>query len=390
MRIALSISLWLLPLLLFGFNGEFSYIQIKAEEGDGVYSLHRSYGLNQSSCNHRQFYKLNKTHKGKGLIKGKMYMLPILEFKYNGTSIRSTLDSNDMQFAIAIKAYNVDLQKRGIKKLLYKDDHRLWIPYEMLHCGSKPALSRPVKPRVKTIELFGKEHEKVIVKDKSLEGRVFYIVAGHGGPDPGTTGASKNHMLCEDEYAYDVSLRLTKKLIEHGAIAYMINRDKNDGIRDDKYLECDYDELLYDDVMMSRNQIVRLRQRTNAINRLYNKHKKQGINSQTVLSIHIDSRAENQKADVFFIHHDKSVKGNLLADRFHDVFAKKYKKYQSTRGYKGNVQGRNLFVLRESKPLAVLVELGNIKNTHDQKRILLASNRQALAEWLYEGLISAP
>ena len=109
-----------------------------------------------------------------------------------------------------------------------------------------------------------------------------------------------------------------------------------------------------------------------------------------MISVHIDSRHENQKADVFFYHHTKSVKGNHLADRMMAVFDEKYSKYQSSRGYKGKVQGRNLQVLRESKPLAVFVELGNIQNTFDQKRFLLKDNRQLLAEWLYEGLISKP
>ena len=64
-----------------------------------------------------------------------------------------------------------------------------------------------------------------------------------------------------------------------------------------------------------------------------------------------------------------------------------YNKYQKNRGYRGTVTPRDLHMLREPNCTAVYVELGNIANTFDQQRFLLASNRQLLAEWLMEGLI---
>jgi N-acetylmuramoyl-L-alanine amidase len=39
------------------------------------------------------------------------------------------------------------------------------------------------------------------------------------------------------------------------------------------------------------------------------------------------------------------------------------------------------------KPPAVYIELGNIRNGFDQQRIVLGSNRGALANWLLEGLL---
>jgi len=298
-----------------------------------------------------------------------------------------------MSFALLIQDYNESLVAQGLKKESYTKDKLLLVPYSMMYCGERPKAvmaSTKAERTYRNIELFGKQYAKTEILDQSLKGKVFYVVAGHGGPDPGSMGTAAGNQLCEDEYAYDVSLRLTRELIKHGAIAYMINRDENDGIRDERYLDCDYDEKVIGGIEMSRNQITRLRQRSNAVNKLYTKHKRQGFKSQTLISIHIDSRAENQKADVFFYHHTKSIKGNHLADRMMAVFDEKYSKYQSSRGYKGKVQGRNLQVLRESKPLAVFVELGNIQNSFDQKRFLLKENRQLLAEWLYEGLITTP
>lgn len=375
---------------LFSLDDSYRFFEITAKNGDGVFSLLRSYQLEKSQCNHDQFYKINGLKPDDGLLKGKKYKLPLMEFQYNGKSIRSTLDSNDMQFALRIKSYNEQLATSGLKTQLYIQDKILLVPFDFLNCPiSKPtSASEKEVVKISDFQIFGEKYRKTIIENQSLKGQVFYVVAGHGGPDPGSLGQSNGNRLCEDEYAYDVALRLTRLLVSRGATAYMINRDKDDGIRDDKYLECDYDEVLIGDHNMSTDHRKRLRQRTDIINKLYDKHRKQKVKSQKLISIHIDSRHKNEKADVFFYHHTKSVKGNHLADRIMATFDSKYKKYQSSRGYRGKVQGRDLHILRESKPLSVFVELGNIKNPFDQKRFLIVENRKLLANWLFEGLIS--
>jgi len=50
------------------------------------------------------------------------------------------------------------------------------------------------------------------------------------------------------------------------------------------------------------------------------------------------------------------------------------------------LQKRTLYVLRYTNPPAVLIELANIKNKQNHKRILNSDNREALAKWIYEGL----
>ena len=71
----------------------------------------------------------------------------------------------------------------------------------------------------------------------------------------------------------------------------------------------------------------------------------------------------------------------------HRVMKEKYAKHRRSGAYNGEVLSRDLHMLREVKPIPVFVEVGNIQNKNDQKRILYASNRQALADWLYEGLV---
>ena len=65
----------------------------------------------------------------------------------------------------------------------------------------------------------------------------------------------------------------------------------------------------------------------------------------------------------------------------------KYGQHQKNRGYNGTVAARNLYMLKKTLPTSVYVELGNIRNEKDQKRLILESNRQALANWFSEGII---
>jgi len=115
-----------------------------------------------------------------------------------------------------------------------------------------------------TEPLFGGARERVLVLDRQLQGAVFYLMNGHGGPDPGGMTERDGHVLCEDEYAYDVTLRLGRRLLEHGATVRFIIRDPNDGIRDDRYLKPDKDEVCHPNQKIPANQLKRLQQRVAA------------------------------------------------------------------------------------------------------------------------------
>lgn len=233
-------------------------------------------------------------------------------------------------------------------------------------------------------EIFGNKYADVEIVDEELKGAVFHLVAGHGGPDPGAVGRYGDWQLCEDEYAYDITLRLARNLIQHGATVYMITRDPNDGIRDDSYLRPDKDEVCYPNLPIPLNQNRRLRQRTDAVNSLYNKHRG---SFQRMIAIHIDSRSRGENIDVFFYHARGSSKGKRAAGILQKTFQRKYDQHQPGRGYHGTVSDRNLYVVKNTHPVAVYIELGNINHTRDQQRFIIPSNRQALANWLFDGLM---
>jgi len=232
------------------------------------------------------------------------------------------------------------------------------------------------------VPIFGKENEELVLKDETLKGAVFYLVSGHGGPDPGAIGEYGNLKLYEDEYAYDITLRLAKNLMQKGATVHIIVQDPDDGIRSEEYLKPDTHETVMGQPI-PLDQIKRLKQRCDVINELYKKEK---ATYQRCIEIHLDSRSNKKQLDVFFYHHEKSKKGKEMAETLRATFEKNYKKHQPQRGFSGTVSSRNLYMLKNTNPVAIFVELGNIRNERDQKRFVLESNRQALANWLTDGI----
>lgn len=242
-------------------------------------------------------------------------------------------------------------------------------------------------PKVVNFEIFGNEHATTPIIDNELYDHVYYIVSGHGGPDPGANITVNGKMVAEDEYAYDVSLRLAKNLLMHGAKVYMIVRDENDGIRDQEYLETDTDEVVWGGGKIPLSQSARLRQRTKIINDLFVENAAKGYETQRVIETHVDSRVTNHKVDIFFYYNDRNPESRQLAEGMYDTIKQKYNAKQKGRGYTGEVKARDLWMIKESKPPIVFIELGNITNEFDRKRLLLADNRQAIANWFAQGLM---
>jgi N-acetylmuramoyl-L-alanine amidase len=189
--------------------------EVVAKNGDGIFKLLTRNGLDPALYTNA-FIELNKTRLGKNntLFTGVNYKLPNTENKTQEQP--ATIDASDETQTNSTSAPETPTNV------------------------SEPA----VKANSKTInfKIFGSKYNNIEIKSNELKGAIFYLKSGHGGPDPGAIGKYQNHQVCEDEYAYDVTLRLAKNLIEKGATVYMITIDKNDGIRDDSFLMADKDE----------------------------------------------------------------------------------------------------------------------------------------------------
>jgi len=296
------------------FAEDVQHLVARVKPGDGAYNFLKRYNVPTSDCNLNYFREINSLPDDLVLIADKTYKLPVIVYKYDGTSIRSTIGNNDLDLAKKIQAFNENLYEKGLRNDDYRTDNILWVPYDLLNCNPTSGNNTKVATKnTKTFPIFGEEHEEVTILDTKLTGNVYYIVAGHGDPDPGAMGKYKGHTLCEDEYAYDIALRMAKNLLEHNATVYMIVRDDDDGIRDGEILSSDNDEVHYKSKTIPINQIARLNQRCATINELYKENKQKGAKKQRAIILHLDSRGDKQRVDMFFYHSPKSKTGKKLA-----------------------------------------------------------------------------
>lgn len=346
---------------------------VVAESGDGIYSLLRKGGINPSSKTVEEFRKLNADKIGKDnrVFIGKVYAIPFTKL------VDEVADTIAIEASVTLDSIQLDsVQLHDVVEN----------PIDQLLADSTDQSSVPEKQYI-YIPIFGSEHEEVEMVSDQLVGNCYYLISGHGGPDPGAIGKYQKKTLSEDEYAYDVMLRLARRLLSHGATVYIIIRDPNDGIRGERILELDKDEVAYPDKVIPRSPKIRLRQRTDIVNKLYQKNKAKYKHHRLIIT-HVDSRSESKNIDVFFYHDQASKTGKALALQLQKTFEEKYAKFQPNRTYHGNVSARELYVLKNTYPGAVFIELGNIKNKADQRRFVIKENREALANWICAGLIA--
>jgi len=188
-----------------------------------------------------------------------------------GEGIFAILRRMDLEPEIYLKSFiELNSEKLGVDSLLVAGN--TYILPEKISVDVKDGISEiPVKAEVKlkevhatppamikTYPVFGAEYQNVALISNKLYGAVFYLVSGHGGPDPGALGTYGNYTLSEDEYAYDVVLRLARNLISHGAEVHIIIQDPNDGIRDESVLPLDNDETALPGEVIPVNQRARL------------------------------------------------------------------------------------------------------------------------------------
>lgn len=371
-----------------------SWVKARPQRGDGIYAMLRRYQLPTSSLYVNKFRELNQDVLGAHdeLNLEFYYHMPILRYSFDGVTIRSTLGITDYPLAKSIQNYNEAMQRLGLRSRHYTEDNDLWVPfYAVDSSGESETSSAPTEEKSPVAygsahySIFGSTYANVTKIDDSLDGYYFYIVSGHGGPDPGAYGDYGHYRLYEDEYAYDIMLRFARRLIEHGATVYIIVRDSNDGIRDVAVLRGDHDEYYYTGAKISRRTKTRLAKRAEIINLLYQQNQGRARGQYTII-MHVDSRSYSQRIDIFYYYKRYHNAGRRLAQTLHQRVQKEYAEHQPGRGYGGTVTWRDLYMLQNVQPTTVYIEVANIRNKLDQDRLVIVNNRQAVANWLCEGI----
>lgn len=392
------------------------YLEVQPQKGDGIYSLLKRYHLPNDSYYYNTFLELNKknlTPKNE-LIQDRKYKIPIILLLFDGTTIRSSLGITDYNHAKLIQDYNNLMLSKKLRTQSFKQDNILWVPIHLLNEPNNKEIKPKIIPETKIDEnqdtnkkvpsieklkkinenkvikglntkLFGPKYRTVEKLSNRLVGYVYYLDPGHGGPDPGAIGYREGNELTEDEYAYDITIRLAHRLMQHGATVFMAVIDSTDGIRNDKYLKNNYNEYFGDGRSITGDAKERLQGRIDYINTM--KRKLPEDYKQRLIAIHVDSRDTSQRIDVFFYYNPGDEKGKKYAENIMEMLSMKYDKAQPGRGYTGNVSERNLFMLRNSPVLSIYIELGNIQNYKDQQRFISPTNRQAIANWLCDGIL---
>ncbi len=336
-----------------GLQAQDNYKTVRAAQGDGIYAILRKQGLNPSAYI-KEFIEINKDRlrNGDQLIVGREYKIPAKkqDIKVSAGATEEVNKVEEVEEVVEVDEGAENEEKQVTKYMIFGEDEAIVTP-----------------------------------KSTRLENTVYYLISGHGGPDPGAMGNYGGTTIAEDEYAYDVTLRLAKELLSHGAKVYVVVRDEDDGIRDQRALELDRDEVVYPDQKIPLGQLERLKQRVDVVNDLYLKHSGR---YQRLIVTHVDSRSKDKNIDVFFYYHDKSKNGKRLAESLHKTFMNKYRKFQPNRDYTGTFTDRsNLYMVKNTLPAMAYIEIGNIRNGRDKRRILDPDNRQALAKWISEGIL---
>jgi N-acetylmuramoyl-L-alanine amidase len=342
----------------------FTYAQEKDKprQGEGIHAFLRRHNRNSSQY-YQEFVKLNKDKLGKknALLSGIFYVLPPIAEDSKKSNVRSVQGTPD----------ELDTLDANVPKLSKEADI------------IEPQSIKNKKSKTGHQPLFGPEYANYTVLDDELEGACFFLSSGHGGPDCGAIAKVDGQELHEDEYAYDITLRLARNLLQHGATVYIIIQDAKDGIRDGRYLNNSRKETCMGQTI-PLNQNARLQQRANKINSLSHKVKEK---YQRAVFIHLDSRSKKKQLDVFFYYQDNRKKSLRLAETMRQTFENQYAKKQPGRGFSGTVSTRNLAVMRNAEPVSIFMELANMQNPFDQRRYILDNNRQALANWMTLGFI---
>lgn len=218
-----------------------------------------------------------------------------------------------------------------------------------------------------------------------LYGTVVVIDPGHGGQDPGSHGRFGKDDVWEDEYTYDVALRIRNLVRREKGVAFLTIEDPNQKIPRDwppsQVFPSDRNELFSLDRSGVRARTVGMRRRlafANAIKRRYPRHR------VVFLAIHFD--VVGKRTDIAGVQVIAARRNCSLSRALIESFDERMRK---ERPFQVIGKGaRNLYVLNGGNSIQekVLIELGNFNNPADVWRIRNPEVRQDYARRIVKAL----
>lgn len=198
----------------------------------------------------------------------------------------------------------------------------------------------------RTIRLTAKVPDQA---DGTIRGKTICIDAGHGAHDSGATGAKLK--LREKDIALKTAKMLADRLIEEGANVIMTRTD---------------------------DRFIALKERAEIANR---------NNADMFISVHYNSASNRSASGIIIFHHGNSSVGKLLAQCISQKVG-----VQGQLPNRGAVsdfvvaKNKGFSVLRNSKMVGALLELGFLSNASDEAKVNSDEFRRAMATGVVEGI----
>ncbi len=228
-----------------------------------------------------------------------------------------------------------------------------------------------------------------------LDGWKIVLDPGHGGMDPGAIVSNRAGnapvYVVEDEYVYDIALRMYERLGSLGADVMLTVISPNHLIRENLQAVRTFvheQNEVYNDERINRRPSERVRpggrnltQRVRITNRFLKRARK---GRSLFVSLHADNSPQRPKGPLAIY---LSRKGKV--DHRSRRFAQIVRKALEQPNLPAQLKGRNLGVLRNNRAHAeILVEIRNVHDMGEAWALRFHKNRQRDADRIVNGILS--
>ena len=232
-------------------------------------------------------------------------------------------------------------------------------------------------------------------RNPPLKGWKVVIDPGHGGRDPGaivsnTDGVNRSVYVVEDEYVYDIALRVYERLRLHGAQVELTVISPNHLIRENTPASVTFvheQNEVYNDARINRKRDPAVRPKLNNIgqrvaiaNRFFRRARR---GKSLFVSLHADNSPKRPKGPLV-IYLNRNGKIDTRSRRF----ARVMQKALDEPNLPAQIAGRSLAVLRDNRAYAeILVEIRNVHDKGEAWALRFHRNRQKDAERIVKGVL---
>ncbi|WKC58170.1 LysM peptidoglycan-binding domain-containing protein [Borrelia sp. P9F1] len=259
----------------------------------------------------------------------------------------------------------------------------------------------PLNAYKKASQLF-KSFESLVktrpVKNNKLKNKLIIIDPGHGGLDPGAIVKAKDGLgneifVVEDEYVYDIALRLYVYLKEYGANVELTILAPDHLIRDSVSANNTFVNVkneVYNDYDLNKNDTVDswisgtqegLKKRLSVVHKFVNKHKNIDEKDILYVSLHADNSVGAPRSMGFYYQHEEGKSSDLHSKSVIEKI---------TQGLRRSfyIKGQNLYVLKNNiVKTRFLVEVRNLAFDEEAWAIRFAKLRDQDSKILADAIL---